>query len=85
MRRLDEGIYGCCEVCGAEIGETVLSRDPVATRCPAHAGSATTGEATADPATAEPATAGPADGSEGTVAVLARDDPFAFGREDTER
>ena len=38
LRRLDEGSYGACEVCGAALNREVLERDPLAERCPAHAG-----------------------------------------------
>ena len=36
MRRLDEGTYGRCEVCGAEIAEERITSDPLATRCAQH-------------------------------------------------
>ena len=36
MRRLDEGTYGRCEVCGAEIAEERLTSEPLATRCAQH-------------------------------------------------
>ena len=38
LRRLEEGSYGACEVCGAALNREVLERDPLAERCPAHAG-----------------------------------------------
>ena len=38
LRRLDEGSYGACEVCGAPLNGEVLERDPLADRCPAHVG-----------------------------------------------
>jgi RNA polymerase-binding transcription factor DksA len=38
LRRLDEGSYGTCEVCGAALGAGVLEADPLAVRCPAHPG-----------------------------------------------
>ena len=36
LDRLDEGTYGTCEVCGAELADDVLAEDPTARRCPAH-------------------------------------------------
>jgi RNA polymerase-binding transcription factor DksA len=38
LRRLDEGSYGACEVCGAALIGEVIERDPLAGRCPAHVG-----------------------------------------------
>jgi RNA polymerase-binding transcription factor DksA len=38
LRRLDEGSYGACEVCGAALIAEVIESDPLAGRCPAHAG-----------------------------------------------
>ena len=38
MRRLDDGTYGRCEACGAEIPEEQLSSDPLRTRCVQHGG-----------------------------------------------
>ena len=38
MRRLDDGTYGRCEVCGAEIPEERLASDPLMTRCEQHGG-----------------------------------------------
>lgn len=38
MRRLDEGAYGSCSVCGRDIAEDQLARDPLATACAEHAG-----------------------------------------------
>ena len=71
MRRLDDGTYGRCEVCGTAIPEDQLGSDPLAVRCGQHR--------------AEPAAAGaPASVSEGPVAVLAGDDPLALGSEHPE-
>jgi RNA polymerase-binding transcription factor DksA len=36
LRRLDEGTYGACEVCGATIGDTRLREMPAARFCPDH-------------------------------------------------
>lgn len=33
LRKLDEGTYGVCEVCGKPIGEARLEAMPTATRC----------------------------------------------------
>jgi len=38
LRRLDEGSYGACEVCGAPLDGEVIERHPLADRCPAHVG-----------------------------------------------
>lgn len=37
MRRVDDGGYGVCEVCGAEIDAERLEARPTAVRCRAHA------------------------------------------------
>jgi RNA polymerase-binding transcription factor DksA len=37
LRRLDEGSYGRCEVCGAQLGADALQANPLATRCADHA------------------------------------------------
>jgi len=36
LRRLDEGTYAICEVCGQVIGEDRLARSPVTRRCADH-------------------------------------------------
>ena len=36
MRRLDDGTYGSCDVCGRQIGEDDLERRPLATTCADH-------------------------------------------------
>jgi DnaK suppressor protein len=36
LRRLDDGTYGACEVCGDPIGPDRLSRAPAARRCGDH-------------------------------------------------
>ena len=36
LERLDDGTYGRCEVCGAELAQADLESDPLATRCAAH-------------------------------------------------
>jgi RNA polymerase-binding transcription factor DksA len=36
LRRVDEGTYGTCEVCGAPIADDVLAADPLAVRCAGH-------------------------------------------------
>ncbi len=36
LRRLDDGSYGTCEICGASLQATVLEGDPLATRCAEH-------------------------------------------------
>ena len=36
LRRLDDGAYGTCEVCTADLGDDVLEADPVARRCANH-------------------------------------------------
>jgi RNA polymerase-binding transcription factor DksA len=38
LRRLDEGSYGTCEVCGAALSPDAIERDPLAVRCPDHPG-----------------------------------------------
>ena len=38
MRRLDDGTYGRCEACGAQIPEERLAAEPLATRCEQHGG-----------------------------------------------
>ncbi|MCU1492595.1 MAG: hypothetical protein JWO62_359 [Acidimicrobiaceae bacterium] len=38
LAKLEEGRYGRCEVCGAEIDDAVLATAPVATRCADHEG-----------------------------------------------
>ena len=36
LRRLDEGRYGTCEVCGAALDPNALEANPLAARCPHH-------------------------------------------------
>jgi RNA polymerase-binding transcription factor DksA len=36
LRRLDEGRYGTCEVCGAALDPKALEANPLAARCPHH-------------------------------------------------
>ena len=66
LRRLDDGTYGTCEVCTADLADDVLEADPVARRCPNHP-LATTLPGTAPryevppPAEDEPAADDPAD------------------------
>jgi RNA polymerase-binding transcription factor DksA len=36
LRRLDEGRYGTCEVCGAALETGAVEADPLATRCAEH-------------------------------------------------
>jgi RNA polymerase-binding transcription factor DksA len=36
LRRLDEGTYGTCEVCGQRLDQAALAAQPVLARCPAH-------------------------------------------------
>lgn len=36
LRRLDDGTYGTCEVCTADLADDVLEADPVARRCANH-------------------------------------------------
>ena len=36
LRRLDDGTYGSCEVCGEPVDDGKLAGDPLATRCDAH-------------------------------------------------
>jgi RNA polymerase-binding transcription factor DksA len=38
LRRLDEGTYFACEICGAGLDRAALERDPLITRCAQHAG-----------------------------------------------
>jgi RNA polymerase-binding transcription factor DksA len=38
LLRLDEGTYGTCQVCGADLHGEAIERDPLAERCPAHVG-----------------------------------------------
>ena len=37
LERLDEGTYGTCEVCGAELADEVLADAPAGRRCAEHA------------------------------------------------
>lgn len=37
LRRLDDGTYDTCEVCGAAIPDAVLEAAPTARRCTEHA------------------------------------------------
>lgn len=37
LARLDEGTYGTCEACGAEIADDALAVAPAAARCAEHA------------------------------------------------
>jgi RNA polymerase-binding transcription factor DksA len=39
LRRLEEGTYTLCEVCGQAIGEDRLARSPTARRCADHGAS----------------------------------------------
>lgn len=36
LDRLDDGTYGRCAVCGAELAPAELDADPLAARCAAH-------------------------------------------------
>ena len=36
LRRLDDGTYGTCEVCSADLADDTLAADPTTRRCPAH-------------------------------------------------
>jgi RNA polymerase-binding transcription factor DksA len=36
LRRLDEGTYGTCEVCGETLGEAALAERPLMRRCAVH-------------------------------------------------
>jgi RNA polymerase-binding transcription factor DksA len=38
LRRLDEGRYGTCEVCGASLAAAALEADPLTFRCADHPG-----------------------------------------------
>jgi RNA polymerase-binding transcription factor DksA len=38
LRRLDEGRYGTCEVCGAALEADALEADPLTARCSGHPG-----------------------------------------------
>jgi RNA polymerase-binding transcription factor DksA len=38
LRRLDDGTYGTCEVCGARLDPQRLEADPLLTLCPIHQG-----------------------------------------------
>lgn len=38
LRRLDDGSYGTCEVCCAELSAGELEAAPALSRCPQHAG-----------------------------------------------
>jgi RNA polymerase-binding transcription factor DksA len=63
LRRLDEGTYDRCEVCGGSIGDDRLARSPVTRRCEEHGApaSAASHPASADPAVeAQPALPEPA-------------------------
>ena len=37
LRRLNDGTYGTCELCGTPLDGDALHRDPLTTRCPDHA------------------------------------------------
>lgn len=37
LRRLDDGTYGSCEVCGTRLAPAELEEQPLQTRCPNHA------------------------------------------------
>ena len=37
LERLDEGTYGTCEACGAELADAVLAEAPASRRCAEHA------------------------------------------------
>jgi len=41
LRRLDEGSYDSCEVCGRTIGDDRLERSPATRRCTEHEATAT--------------------------------------------
>jgi RNA polymerase-binding transcription factor DksA len=34
LRRLDDGTYGACNLCGARLPQDVLDADPLTERCP---------------------------------------------------
>jgi DnaK suppressor protein len=36
LKRLDDGTYGTCEVCGIPIEAAALEADPLHSRCPDH-------------------------------------------------
>ena len=36
LKRLDDGTYGTCEVCGMPIEAAALEADPLHSRCPDH-------------------------------------------------
>lgn len=36
LRRLDDGTYGTCEICGAALDPAGLEGQPVLARCPLH-------------------------------------------------
>jgi RNA polymerase-binding transcription factor DksA len=36
LRRLDDGTYGTCRVCGAQLDATRLEEDPILILCPDH-------------------------------------------------
>jgi RNA polymerase-binding transcription factor DksA len=38
LRRLDDGSYGTCEICGAALPEDQVEADPILARCASHAG-----------------------------------------------
>jgi RNA polymerase-binding transcription factor DksA len=38
LRRLDDGRYGHCEVCGAVLEADAMEADPLAARCADHSG-----------------------------------------------
>ncbi|MGD1011783.1 MAG: TraR/DksA C4-type zinc finger protein [Acidimicrobiales bacterium] len=46
LRRLDEGTYADCEVCGRAIGDDRLAESPVTRRCSDHAVSEAPGAST---------------------------------------
>lgn len=40
LRRLDDGSYGHCDTCGADLDDGLLAADPLIRRCPAHGSAA---------------------------------------------
>lgn len=86
LARLDDGTFGRCATCGAEIAADELARNPLMTACAEHGsgGGQDTPTVRHDtPARGQEAHAGAGD-SERAVGVLAGDDPFALGSEHPE-
>ncbi|MBL8779227.1 MAG: hypothetical protein JNK12_25110 [Acidimicrobiales bacterium] len=88
LRRLDDGTYGTCEVCTADLADDVLEADPVARRCANHPlattlpGTAPRFEAASPVEPEEPADADAEEATSADVADVAKDVADAADLED---